>query len=163
MPSEISSLIKWAPEFDPATLTYYDLKNRVFLLVVDTAQGKEAGIAGKKDSDYNVINIFEVEPMSPLKVEKNRNNQPITIRDVVQFKQVGIYMDNNKNEEWCAEACKYITFQVFKCGFKDIDNVRVLLEMNFNGNNWINHFKNHPQFYDNILIKTPRGTAQPNG
>jgi len=161
VPEEISSKIIWSPAFDPTRLTYEELKNSKFLLVVDTAQGIEAGAAGKTDSDYNVVNIFRIEPMSPYKVEKNRNNQPISIKDVVQYKQVGIYMDNIRNEEQCAEAAKYITFQILKCGVQDIDNVRILFENNFNGNNWLNKFKNHPCYYDAIIIKTPCGQIQP--
>ena len=68
-------------------------------------------------------------------------------------------MDNDKNEEWCAEAAKQIAFHVFKCGFKDLDDVRVLVEMNFNGNNWVNKFKSHPQFYDLVILKSPRGMS----
>jgi len=28
-----------------------------------------AGTTSKKDADYNVINIFEIEPLSPNKIE----------------------------------------------------------------------------------------------
>lgn len=161
VPLDISKKILWAPDFDPAKMTYQDLKNRRFLLVVDTAQGIEAGTTDKKDSDYNVINIFEIELMSPNKINKNRDNKPISVKDVVQYKQVGIYLDNYSDEAACAEAAKFITFQMLRCGYQDIDNVRVLVEINFNGNNWITKFKNHPTFYDNIILKTVRGVQQP--
>jgi hypothetical protein len=67
-------------------MTYEQLKHKRFLLVVDTAQGIEAWAIGKTDSDYNVINIFEIEPMSPNKIEKNRDNKPISTKDVIQYK-----------------------------------------------------------------------------
>lgn len=86
VPLDISRKIVWDPNFDPSTLTYEDLKNRRFLLVVDTAQGIEAGSSDKKDSDYNIINIFEIQPLSPYKIEQNRNNGPISIKDCVQYK-----------------------------------------------------------------------------
>jgi len=86
VPEEISRCIKWAPDFDPTFMTYEDLKRRRFLLSVDTAQGILAGTTSKKDADYNVINIFEIEPMSYHKIEENRNNAPITIKDCVQYK-----------------------------------------------------------------------------
>ncbi|WQJ53615.1 MAG: terminase large subunit [Wendovervirus sonii] len=161
VPEEISKCIKWAPDFDPTFMSYQDLKNRKFLLSVDTAQGILAGTTSKKDADYNIINIFEIEPMSPYKIEENRNNSPITIMDCIQYKQVGIYMDNIRDEAQCAEAAKYIVFQILKCGLKDIDNCRVLLEINFNGNNWITKFKNHPSYYDLIILKTVKGIQKP--
>jgi len=136
------------------------LKNRRFLLSVDLAQGIEAGAVGKKDSDYNIINIFEIEPLSPHQIEKNRNNSAINVKDTVQYKQVGIYMDNLNDESACAEAAKFITFQIFKSGFKGIDNVRILVEMNFNGNNWLNKFKTCPSYYGAVIIKTPNGEKQ---
>lgn len=161
VPQEISNKIIWSPDFDPSKMTYEQLKHKRFLLVVDTAQGIEAGAIGKTDSDYNVINIFEIEPMSPNKIEKNRDNKPISTKDVIQYKQVGIYMDNYNDEAQCAEAAKYITFQIFKCGYQDIDNVKILIEINFNGNNWITKFKNHPSYYDSIILKTVRGIQKP--
>lgn len=161
VPQEISNNIIWAPDFNPTYMSYEELKNRRFLLVIDTAQGIEAGAVDKKDADYNVINIFEIEPLSPNKININRNNGPINITDVIQYKQVGIYMDNIRNESICAEAAKYITFQIFKSGYKDIDNTKILIEINFNGNNWINKFRDHPSFYDNVIIKTARGQLKP--
>ncbi len=161
VPQEISNNIIWAPDFNPTYMSYEELKNRRFLLVIDTAQGIEAGAVDKKDADYNVINIFEIEPLSPNKININRNNGPINITDVIQYKQVGIYMDNIRNESICAEAAKYITFQIFKSGYKDIDNTKILIEINFNGNNWINKFRDHPSFYDNVIIKTAKGQLKP--
>jgi len=37
VPPEISDCIRWAPDFDPTEMTYQDLKNKRFLLSVDTA------------------------------------------------------------------------------------------------------------------------------
>lgn len=161
VPQEISNKIIWAPNFDPTYMSYEELKARRFLLVVDTAQGIEAGSVDKKDSDYNVINIFEIQPMSPNKININRNNGPIGITNTIQYMQVGLYLDNVRDESMCAEAAKYITFQILKSGYKDIDNVKILIEVNFNGNNWINKFRDHPSFYDNVIIKTARGQLKP--
>jgi hypothetical protein len=132
-----------------------------FLFVIDTAEGIEQGSANKKDADYNIINIFELSTISPNRVKKKfqQGSNTVKIQDIMSYRQVGLYMDNYKDEEECAEACKQLAFQVFKTGYRDIDNVRVLVEMNFNGKNWINKFKTHPGFYDLVLIKTPRGDA----
>lgn len=161
VPQSISSKIYWAPDFNPDSLSYNDLMTRIFLFVIDTAQGIEAGAAGKEDADYNVINIFEIELLSPIRIERNRKHSlPITVADVIQYKQVGIYLDNFKDEKECANAAKYLAFHVFKYGLRDIDNVRILIEMNFNGNNWLTHFKSHPSYDEQIIIKTPNGLNQ---
>lgn len=160
VPKSVSDKIVWHPDFDPGDLTYMDLLKRKFLFVVDTAEGIEQGAAGKKDADYNIINIFELKTISPNKAMEriNSGSNTLKIQDIMSYRQVGIYMDNFKDEEECAEAAKLLAFQVFKTGFKDIDNVRILLEMNFNGKNWINKFCTHPGFYGQVIIKTPRGT-----
>lgn len=161
VPSEICNNIWWAPDFNPAYMNYETLCKKSFLFVVDTAQGIEAASVEKEDSDYNVINIFEIEGLSPNKININRQKGPISIKDCVQYKQVGLYIDNFKDEGACAEAAKYLTFQIFKCGIGDIDNVRILVEMNFNGDHWIKTFKQHPSFYEAILLKTVRGVQKP--
>ena len=162
VPNDICEKIIWHPDFDPSSLSLYDLMYNIFLFVIDLAQGIEAGVAGKEDADYNIIHIYRIELMSPRKIEENRDWQhPIDIRNVIQYKEIGIYADNFKDEEMCAEACKYLAFNVFKTGYSDgvnnIDNVRILYEVNFNGKNWYNKFKAHPGFYDQIIIKTQNG------
>lgn len=160
VPKDISDKIMWHPDFDPEDFTYYSLLKRRFLFVVDTAEGIEKGTAGKKDSDYNVINIFELSTLSPSRVDRNRNySKNITVADIMSFRQVGLYVDNLKDEEECVRAAKYLAFNVFKTGYQDIDSVRILIEMNFNGKNWVNLFKGHPGYYDQIIIKCPRGQS----
>ena len=161
VPLEISNNILWAPDFNPTYMDYETLYRKSFLFVVDTAQGIEQASVEKEDSDYNIINIFEIEPLSPNRININRNGGPISIKDCVQYKQVGLYIDNFKDETQCAEAAKYIAFQILKTGYGEIDNVRILIEMNFNGNNWINKFKQHPTYYDALILKTTRGVQKP--
>jgi len=161
VPLEISNKILWAPDFNPTYMDYETLYRKSFLFVVDTAQGIEQASVEKEDSDYNIINIFEIEPLSPNRINVNRNGGPISIKDCVQYKQVGLYIDNFKDETQCAEAAKYIAFQILKTGYGEIDNVRILIEMNFNGNNWINKFKQHPTYYDALILKTIKGVQKP--
>ena len=161
VPTDICNNIWWAPDFDPTYMNYDTLRKKSFLFVVDTAQGIEESSVEKEDSDYNVINIFEIQPLSPNKINVNRQRGPISIKDCVQYKQVGLYIDNFKDEGQCAEAAKYLTFQIFKCGIGEIDNVRILVEMNFNGDHWIKTFKLHPSFYEALLLKTVRGVQKP--
>ena len=68
--------------------------------------------------------------------------------------QVGIYIENNFDEEECAAACQHIAFDIFSNGGGyqgEIDNLRILYETNFNGKNFYKVFSNHEQFYDTII------------
>lgn len=150
----LSDKTYWRPDFDPDSLTNDDLKKRFFVFMVDTAEGKEEEFKGKKDSDWNIINIFELSLMSPLRILKNKIAKNITLKDCIRFTQVGLYMDNESDEEFMSEALKSLCFNVFKCGTGDIDNVRIMLEMNFNGKNVINLFKSAYNFYDDVVVKT---------
>lgn len=149
-----SDKILWNPYCNPSTMTYKELTQSLFLFVIDTAEGKEVGIKGRKDSDWNIINIFKVELMSPLHLKKLGVDKNPKIKDMIQFKQIGLYADNENDEEKAAEALKQIIYKTFKCGIGLIDNCRVLLEMNFNGKNFLNIFKDDNQFYDAIVLKT---------
>ena len=154
VPTSLSSKMIWHPDFDPSMLSEQELAASRFLLVVDTAEGKQVGVKNAKDSDWNVINIYKLELMSPIKILSNKKTSKITEKDVVQYKQVGLYLDNDNDEEQSAEAMKHIVYDIFKCGTGDIDNCRVLLEMNFNGKNFLNIFMNHSKWYDAIVLKT---------
>jgi hypothetical protein len=72
IPKKVNEKIFWDPDFHPDELTYNDLFKRRFVIIIDTAEGTEAGEAGKKDSDYNIINIFEMMLLDPDTIQKNR-------------------------------------------------------------------------------------------
>lgn len=160
IPHRISKKILWDPDFHPDELTERDLCSMRFLLQIDTAQGKVAdGLDSETTSDWNVINIYKIEFMSPCRIMKNRlGYKEVKITDVIRFRQVGIYLDNLFNEEESASVAKHIVFTLFKNGqgspYGEIDNCRILLEINFNGVNWIKQFKKHDMFYSSLLIKT---------
>lgn len=94
-----------------------DLTRRLFFLQIDTAEGKEKGEKGQEDPDWNVINIFEIELMSPVRIKKNRlGYKEVRLENCIRFRQVGIYFDQEFNEEYCANAAKHIVFNVFRAG-----------------------------------------------
>lgn len=141
----------WRLDFSPV----YDSAEGYYLFVVDTAEGKEEGVKGKKDSDYNVINIYKLSLMSLARIKKIlKNKGKIELKDCIRLNQVGIYIDNDNDEEASAEVLKKLVFDLFKCGTGPIDNCRVLIEMNFNGKNFCNKFIDHKNWYDGIVIKT---------
>lgn len=161
---QYSDKIFWDPDFDIVHFGMEDFYRRKFVLSIDTAEGTEVGIKGKKDSDYNVINIFEVQPMSAAHIRHNQKiwaGTEMSSLECIQLKQVGVYIDNERDEEMSSAVCKDLVFNVFKCGKpfnlnaeQFIDNCRILIEMNFNGKNFVNKIKAHPMFYDDIILKT---------
>lgn len=152
----------WRTDFDPDSISLHEWERRYFVFMVDTSEGKEEEYKGKKDSDWNVINIFEVELVSPVRLMLNKFlTGSVGIKDLIRFRQIGIYLDNERDEELMAEALKQITFNVFKCGTGPIDNVRIMIEVNFNGKNVINKFSQAYNFYDDIIVKTHHVTPLP--
>lgn len=163
IPKKVNEKIFWDPDFHPDELTYDDLYCRRFVAIIDTAEGTEAGEYGKEDSDYNIINIFEMTLLDPEIIQKNRlGYKAVTYTNCIQLNQVGIYIDNNFDEEECAAAAQHIAFDIFRNGQGEegeIDNLRILYETNFNGKNFKNIFKKHDMYYETILrgFKTVSG------
>lgn len=159
MPKEISDKFFWNKSFNP--LSILETETSRFLLSVDTAEGCEQWQRGKRDPDYNIINIFKGELMNPANVRKFTVGNHITVNDCFRFRQVGVYIDNTKDEEFLAHAMKYLVYDIFRSGYRSrinpnlfLDNVRILLEMNYNGKNVLNIFMDNPGFYEDIVIKT---------
>lgn len=63
VPKKISDKIFWHPDYpiEHIISNETELLKRRFLLQVDTSAGKVAGEKGKEDSDWNIINIYEIE------------------------------------------------------------------------------------------------------
>ena len=155
IPKKVTDKIYWDPDFNVDELSYEDKIRKRFVAIIDTAEGTEAGEYGKEDSDYNIINIFEMKLLDPETILKNRlGYKAVKYTNCIMLQQVGIYIDNNFDEEECAAAAQHIAFDIFSNGQGyegEIDNMRILLEKNFNGKNFKNIFKKHEMYYDNIL------------
>ena len=93
--------------------------------------------------------------LEPDRIIKNRlGYKAVKYTNCIQLVQVGIYIDNNFDEEECAAAGQHIAFDIFSNGGGyqgEIDNMRILYETNFNGKNFYKVFSNHEQFYDTII------------
>lgn len=85
-------------------------------------------------------------------------DKKIDITDCFRFRQVGVYMDNLTDEETMGSAAKYLVYYVFRSGSKImgsyLDNTRILIEMNFNGKNFLNKFMDDDHWYEEIVFKT---------
>lgn len=109
--------LKWHPYFDMD-----NLRNEAcqFVLSLDLADGVGC--------DYNIINIFQILPMSAKEIEK------ISIfseeKDFFKLVQVGLFRDNNASIE--DEFPKLFYHLVTDLMIQD--NLKVVLEMNHEGN-----------------------------
>lgn len=140
---ELYENLRWDPDFDPNDkLEPYEL----IIISVDTGEGKED--MEIKDNDYNILNIFKVEPKSLARLRALRSDE-LSIINMFRIRQVGMYRDNMKDDDIAAKVARSLTYEQFGA-----DNVVVLLEMNFNGKNFLNIFSNHDEYFDGLVLKT---------
>lgn len=140
---ELYENLTWDPEFDPnSKFTSRDK----FVLSIDTGEGKEDNEL--KDNDYNVINIFKIEPKSVVRLKKLRTDE-LYIQNMFRMRQVGMYRDNLKDDDICAKVARSLVFDQL-----GPESCTVVLEMNFNGKNFLNIFSNHDEYFDDIVLHT---------
>jgi len=136
--------LRWHPDFDPNK--DFSSKDNRFVLSVDTGEGKDENEI--KDNDYNVCNIFRIIPKSVPQLKKLRNDE-MTIKNMFRAIQVGLYRDNIKDEENCAQVTRVLTFDQFG------DQLcKVIIEMNFNGKHFLDKFSQHDKYDESVLLHT---------
>ena len=136
--------LKWHPDFDPNA--DFNSNEHRFILSVDTGEGKDEDEV--KDNDYNVCNIFHVVPKSIVQLKKLRNDE-MTIKNMFKIIQVGLYRDNIKDEENCAQVTRVLTFDQF-----GTELCKVIIEMNFNGKHFLDKFSKHDKYDEAVLLHT---------
>jgi len=147
-----SEKIKWHPKFNPNDIS----PNDRFILLVDIADGGEDPETinkkkGAKTPDSNTIQIYKMLPNSIANIRKYKE-EGVTLKDVVRFVQVGTFEDNETDETFCAGVTMGLALDVFKSA--TYDNCRVMVEMNFQGKNYVTHCQKHPLYYDDLLQRT---------
>ena len=147
-----SHKLRWAKDFDP-----YNIKpNDKFLFCVDLAEGKEYDDSVKEKEkegpDYNIINIFKIVPNSIANIKSKNSNTKVELKDCFKCIQVGIFEDNEHDEEYCANMTSALLYNVFNAHIND--NVRVMVEMNFQGKNYVTHLQKDINYSNDIVIKT---------
>jgi len=136
--------LKWHPNFDPNDI--FDSKKYRFVLSVDTGEGKDEDEL--KDNDYNVCNIFKVEPKSISSLKKLKKDK-LNIKNMFRLVQVGLYRDNIKDEENCANVTKALVFDQFGS-----ELCKVIIEMNFNGKYFLDKLANHSKYDESVILHT---------
>lgn len=143
--------IKWHPNFDPNNIE----ENDKFVFLVDLAEGtaeQDKKFKNKKQTpDSNTINIFKVVPNSLLNMKKYADKS-CKIIDAFRYIQVGYYECNYEDEQYCANVCSALAYDLMHDDERE--SVRVMVEMNFNGKSFVQTMQNHPKYYDGTILRT---------
>lgn len=143
--------ITWHPDFDPNNID----ENDIFVFLVDIAEGNgdpdERFQTKEKTPDANTINMFKVVLNSPSNI-KRYSNLSCRTQDCIRFVQVGKYKNSSEDEIQAARVCSALSYNLFKD--HERNNVRVMVEMNFNGKSFFEEFKRHQLYTGSTVLKT---------
>lgn len=129
--------MKWHPKFNPDQISTDDR----FVLTVDIADG-----VGK---DFSVINIFQLIPMSLASIRRMRRERVDNESSFFRLKQIGIFRSNKAGAEELSKICEILLFDVLPT-----DNTRVVLEMNFKGDFFVEKLSKNEKFYEELFLHT---------
>ncbi|MFW6246691.1 MAG: terminase large subunit domain-containing protein [bacterium] len=136
--------LRWRNDFDPND-DFNENEHR-FLISIDIAEGKEEG--EKKDKDYNVASFYMIVPKSMAQLRTLREDE-IQIKNMFRMEQIGLYRDNDNDEEIMAKVLQSIVFEQF-----NEEICKLLVEMNFNGKNFVNKFADYELYYPGLMVHT---------
>ena len=144
--------IMWDPNFDPNNISPDDK----FLFLVDIAEGNGDEFADKKINtertpDDHSINIFRLRLNSVANIRRY-SEISCRIEDCFRFEQVGRVHFNDQDEIYLAKMCSALAYNLFHSD--TFDNVRIALEMNFEGKSFYEEFKRHSLYVDSTIVKT---------
>ena len=143
--------LTWDPGFDPNNINEKDK----FVFIVDLAEGNgdpdEMFKSKKKTPDSNTIQIYRVRLNSVSNLRKY-SEKSCGIGDCVRFEQVGKFACNAEDEIYTARVCSALAYNLFSDHEKN--NVRVMVEMNFNGKSFFEEFKRHACYSGSTILKT---------
>lgn len=143
--------ITWDPLFDPNEIDEHDK----FVFLIDIAEGvgqeDERFKNKKKTPDSNTINIFRLR-LNSLSNMRKYSKLSCSIKDAFRFEQVGKYTTNTEDEVQQGKIAAALAYDLFRD--HDRDNVRIMVEMNFNGKAFTESFKRHPYFTDSTILRT---------
>ena len=127
----------WDPNFID-----YDLEDdfRKFVISIDVSESIEL--------DYNVVNVFEIEPLSLAKIRTLDKYKDET--DFFRLKQVGLYRSNKIP---IPELAKLISVLMFK--ILGVENIITIIEMNRAEGQQIHEIlKTAGDYDDNLMLQT---------
>jgi hypothetical protein len=139
--------LRWRCDFDPNK--DIDKINDRFIISVDIAEGKEE--EEEKDNDYNIASIHQVKLKTIPQLKKLRPDER-QIENLFRMEQVGVYQDNVQDETDLAKVCQAIVFDQLESRYETI--VKMVVEMNFNGKAFLNKFKDHEDYYPDLVMRS---------
>lgn len=141
----------WHKDFDP---NYINREDK-FTMLIDLSEGNgdESVIdkTDKKSPDSNTIQIFKLVPNSIANM-KRYIKDGLKVTDAFRYVQVGRWESNALDEVYCAKLSSAIAFDLF--GASDLDNVRIMIEMNFQGKSYLTALQSHDLYNDDVVLKT---------
>lgn len=146
------SNLTWHPDFNPNVINPYDK----FVIIVDLAEGngdpnETFQSKKKKTPDANSFTIFRMRLNSPANLRRF-SGISCTVKDCVRLEQIGKFQSSSEDEIYLAKVCSAVCYNLF--GDQVRNNVRVIVEMNFNGKAFLEEFKHHSQYSGSTILKT---------
>lgn len=141
----------WHPDFDPNEIEEDDK----FIFIVDLAEGNgddsEKFKNKEKAPDYNTISIYKIVLNSPLNMRKYATRS-CGVGDAFRYIQVGKYTTNSEDETFTGNVCAALAYDLMH---EDVrENVKVMVEMNFNGKSFVQAMQKHPNYSDSTILRT---------
>ena len=141
----------WHPNFDPNDID----ENDKFIFIVDLAEGNgddsEKFKNKEKAPDYNSINIFKLVLNSPCNMKKY-SARSCNVTDAFRYIQVGKFSTNAEDETYAGNVCAALAYDLMRDDVRE--NVKVMVEMNFNGKSFVQSMQKHPEYSDSTLLRT---------
>jgi len=143
--------LTWHPDFDPNNID----PNDKFIMLVDISEGNgdpdESKNKKEKTPDANTLNIFRVRLNSVANLRRFSENS-CKVADCFRFEQVGKFKCSSEDEIYLARVASALSYNLFKD--HERDNIRIMVEMNFNGKSFLEEFRRHPLFAGSTILKT---------
>jgi len=138
---DLSKALKWHPDYDPNSP---NVKQDRLVFAVDIGDG-----VGR---DYSVINVFKLEPQSPLMSRNTRDWKDET--SFFRLRQIGLFHSNVHSVEELSKVLEILVFNTFHHEF-----VTIVMEINFKGNLVFERVSRNPEFYPEVFLHTRHSMA----
>jgi hypothetical protein len=139
--------LTWHPSFIPDEIK----ENDRFLFTIDISGGMDEETKKSEDNknqgDYFVINIKKLIPMPIPMIQKRIGYRDET--DFFSLLQVGLFRSNTIEIEEFAQVLEILIYKIF-----DPDQIKLNIEINFDGKRLIDKLERHPKFYEEMIVHT---------
>lgn len=143
--------LTWHPDFNPNDID----RNAKYALLIDLAEGNNEDDTKKgnknKEPDSNTITIVKIVPNSIANIRRY-SDESCAVKDAFRYVQIGKWTSNTDDEVFCAKVAAALTYDLFNDHL--LDNVRVMVEMNFNGKSFTETFAQHQYYSESSIQKT---------